>query len=89
IVASTVSSVANKLAVLTKAGKILVLAIDAHEEGGIDSLQDKPDILPGSLCSLRSSRATPTCLRFDPAGPKLYAVDPEGKLLVVTFKPED
>ncbi|KAL8888602.1 MAG: hypothetical protein Q9215_003992 [Flavoplaca cf. flavocitrina] len=89
IVACTVSSVANKFAVLTKAGKILVLALDAHEEGGIDSLQEDPDILPGSLCSLRSSRATPTCLRFDPAGTKLYAVDPEGKLLVVTFKPED
>ncbi|KAL9023717.1 MAG: hypothetical protein Q9180_008130 [Flavoplaca navasiana] len=89
IVASTVSSVANKFAVLTKAGKILVLAVDAHEEGGIDSLQDEPDILPGSLCPLRSSRATPTCLRFDPAGTKLYAVDPEGKLLVVTFKPEN
>ncbi|KAL8896075.1 MAG: hypothetical protein Q9192_003280 [Flavoplaca navasiana] len=89
IVASTVSSVANKFAVLTKAGKIIVLALDAHEEGGIDSLQDEPDILSRSLCSLRSSRATPTCLRFDPAGTNLYAVDPEGKLLVVTFKLED
>ena len=89
IVACAVSSVANKFAVLTKAGKIIVLALDAHEEGGIDSLQDEPDILPGSLCSLKSSRATPTCLRFDPTGTKLYAVDPEGKLLVVTFKPED
>ncbi|KAL8876220.1 MAG: hypothetical protein Q9198_005547 [Flavoplaca austrocitrina] len=89
IVACAVSSVANKFAVLTKAGKIIVLALNAHEEGGIDSLQDEPDILPGSLCSLRSSRATPTCLRFDPTGTKLYVVDPEGKLLVVRFKPED
>lgn len=88
LVASTASSVANKFAVLTKAGKILVLALDAHEEGGIDSLQDEIDIVPASLCSLKSSRATPTCIRFDPAGTKLYAVDPEGKLIVVTFIPE-
>lgn len=89
IVGGTVSSKANRFVVLTKFGKILVLSLDGHEDGGICSLNDKPDVLPVCLCALRSSRATPTCLRFDPSGTKLYAIDPEGKLIIVMFRPED
>ncbi|KAL8994326.1 MAG: hypothetical protein Q9169_005674 [Polycauliona sp. 2 TL-2023] len=88
LVAGTVSSKANKFAVLTKLGKILILSLSSHEEGGICSLNEEPDILPLSLCALRSSRATPTCIRFDPEGTKLHAVDPEGKFIVVMFRPE-
>ena len=85
IVAGTISSVANKFVVLMKSGMVLVLSLTGHEEGGICSRKDAPDVLPVSLCELKSSRATPTCMRFDPSGTKLYAVDPEGKLIVVTF----
>ncbi|KAL8847263.1 MAG: hypothetical protein Q9221_007687 [Calogaya cf. arnoldii] len=88
IVAGTASSVANKVVVLTKAGKVLILSLDGHEEGGVCSLENAPGILPVSLCALKSSRATPTCLRFDPAGTKLYAVDPEGKVIVLMFRSE-
>ncbi|KAI4261105.1 MAG: hypothetical protein L6R42_003686, partial [Xanthoria sp. 1 TBL-2021] len=89
IVAGTVSSTANKFVVLTKSGKILVLSLDGHEDGGICSLKDAPDILPSTLSALKSSRATPTSLRFDPSGTTLYAIDPEGKLIIVMFRPED
>lgn len=85
LVACAVSSVANKFAVLTKSGKILVLSLTGHEDGGICSRTDSPDIMSMGLCELKSLRATPDCLRFDPQGTKLYAVDPEGKLVVVAF----
>ncbi|KAL8767351.1 MAG: hypothetical protein Q9209_006114 [Squamulea sp. 1 TL-2023] len=89
IVAGAVSSVSKKLAVLTKSGELLLLDLTGHEEGGICSRKDAPDVLPASLCELKSSRATPDCLRFDPSGTKLYAVDPEGKLVFVMFRPEE
>ncbi|KAL8787533.1 MAG: hypothetical protein Q9213_002191 [Squamulea squamosa] len=89
IVASAVSSEANKLSILTKSGDLLLLDLTGHEEGGICSREDAPDVLPASLCESKSSRATPDCLRFDPSGTKLYAVDPEGKLVIVMFRPEE
>ncbi|KAL8668386.1 MAG: hypothetical protein Q9168_006984 [Polycauliona sp. 1 TL-2023] len=89
LAAGAVSSITNKFVVLTKSGKIMILSLSGHEEGGICSEDNAPDILPVSLCALKSSRATPTCLRFDPTGTKLYAVDPEGKLIIVAFRPDD
>ncbi|KAL8825689.1 MAG: hypothetical protein Q9170_007696 [Blastenia crenularia] len=88
LVASAVSEVANIYAVLEKSGKILVLQLTSHEAGGIHTSDTAPVTLRPSLCNLQSSRASPTCLRFDPSGKKLYGIDAEGKLLTVTFKPE-
>ncbi|KAL8810971.1 MAG: hypothetical protein Q9200_002161 [Gallowayella weberi] len=85
LVASAVSSVANKLAVLSKSGKILVVDLTGHEDGGVCSRTSVPDSIPEALCELKSSRATPACLKFDPSGSRLYAVDPGGKLIVVSF----
>lgn len=89
LITGAVSSVANIYAVLEKTGKIVTLRLTSHEHGGIGPREEAPQKLRASLCSLESSRASTTCMRFDPSGEKLYAVDPEGKLLVVTFKPED
>lgn len=88
LVAGAVSSKANIYAMLDKAGKVLILRLASHEDGGIHSRNVRPFTLQASLCSLRSSSASSTCLRFDPAGTKLYGVDPEGNLLIASFKPE-
>jgi len=89
LVAGAVSNAANTFAVLEKSGKILILQLTGHEDGGICSRNEAPRILRDSLCELRSTRATASCLRFDASGERLYAVDPEGKLLVVAFTPGD
>ncbi|KAL8717606.1 MAG: hypothetical protein Q9225_005160 [Loekoesia sp. 1 TL-2023] len=89
LVAGAVSSKVNIYALLEKTGKVLILRLTAHEEGGIHDRDGAPMVLKASLCSLKSSRASTACLRFDPSGKRLYAVDPEGKLLCVTFRPEN
>lgn len=88
LVASAVSSKANIYAVLDKAGKVLILRLAAHEEGGIYTRDVSPLTLRTSLCNMRNSPASSTCLRFDPGGKKLYGVDAEGNLLIASFKPE-
>ncbi|KAL9599701.1 MAG: hypothetical protein Q9219_003689 [cf. Caloplaca sp. 3 TL-2023] len=87
-VTGAVSGAANLYAVLEKTGKILILQLTGHEEGGIYTRNQAPVTLKVSLCSLRTSRASAACLKFDPSGKKLYAVDPGGKLAVTTFRPE-
>ncbi|KAL8708755.1 MAG: hypothetical protein Q9220_006397 [cf. Caloplaca sp. 1 TL-2023] len=85
LVMGAVSSVANKFAVMEKTGKILILDLMSHEHGGICSRHSTPEVLGVSLCELKTSRATTSCLRFDPSGTRLYAIDPEGKLITITF----
>lgn len=89
LVAGAVSSVANIYAVLEKSGKIVILRLTGHEEGGICSRDEAPRKLRASLCGTRGLRASASCLRFDPEGKRLFAVDPEGTLLIVRFRPED
>ncbi|KAI4248601.1 MAG: hypothetical protein LQ352_005892 [Teloschistes flavicans] len=82
-----VSSVANVFAVLEKSGRILLLPLSAHTDGGIHTRNMKPDVLRDSLCQGRTSRGSVDSLKFDPAGRDLYAIDPDGKLIVVSFQP--
>jgi len=75
--------------VLEKSGKILILPLTGHEDGGICSRDEASRTLRDSLCESKSMRATASCLRFDASGERLHAVDPEGKLIVVGFTPDD
>ncbi|KAL8951014.1 MAG: hypothetical protein Q9222_002990 [Ikaeria aurantiellina] len=89
LVTGAVSNIANKFAVMEKTGKILILDLNRHELGGICSRHSKPEVLGVSLCELKTSRATTSCLRFDPSGTRLFALDPEGKLITATFAIEE
>lgn len=89
LIAGAVSSVANVYAVLEKTGKIVILRLTGHEEGGICSRDEAPLKVKASLCGTSGPRASTSCMRFDPSGKRLFAVDPEGTLLVVTFRPEE
>ena len=87
LIAGAVSDQASVYAVLEKTGKILILQLSAHEGGGIHTCDSTPTVVNASLRGL-DSRVSATCLRFDPSGRKLYALDPGGRLLVVSFKAE-
>ncbi|KAL8738320.1 MAG: hypothetical protein Q9181_000863 [Wetmoreana brouardii] len=90
LVTGAVSSVANIFAVLEKSGRILILHLTGHEDGGVTSHSTRdgePERLQVSLNQVQSLRTSTHRIRFDPSGEKLYAVDPEGKLVVVTFTP--
>ncbi|KAL8770005.1 MAG: hypothetical protein Q9194_005295 [Teloschistes cf. exilis] len=87
LVAGAVSSVASIYAVLEKSGRVLLLRLAGHADGGIDTRDQNPKILRESLCQGRTSRGSNGILRFDPTGKQLYAVDPEGKMITVSFQP--
>ncbi|MCJ1461908.1 hypothetical protein MMC07_000507 [Pseudocyphellaria aurata] len=83
LVAGAVSQQCNIFAVLEKTGNIFYVPLSAHSGGGIHSKIEKPIKLKGSLC--KQDRPSPDCLRFDPAGTRLYAVDATGKITITTF----
>ena len=84
LVAGAVSSRHNVLAVLEETGKIYILRLDAHEDGGIHS----PELDAGKLAVRLAKQETPSanCLRFDPDGERLFAVDIKGKIIIVEFE---
>lgn len=88
LIAGAASSKANIYAMLDKSGKVLILQLASHEDGGIHTRDVSPVTLPASLSGFRGSSASSTCLRFDTTGEKLYGVDPQGNLLIASFKPE-
>lgn len=57
LVAGAVSSAANTFAVLEKSGKILILPLTSHEDGGICSRCEATSILGDSVSELRSMKA--------------------------------
>ncbi len=69
--------------ILETSGRLSTLPLDKHEDGGIYSPEDA-EILPHSLC--KQDRPLMDCLRFDPTGSCLFAVDPEGKIVVTEFE---
>lgn len=72
-------------AVLENSGRLSVLRLERHDDGGIHSA-DSAEILVHSLC--KQDRPMPDCLRFDPTGSHLFAVDPKGKIIVTVFEKE-
>lgn len=83
LVAGAVSRQCNIFAVLERTGNIFLLPLTGHSRGGIYSEVEKPIKLESAL--YKQDRPSPLCLRFDPMGTRLYAVDAKGKIIVTTF----
>ncbi len=84
--ALTVGCVSKKhhvLAVLEDSGKISILSLMGHEEGGICGEGDA-ERLSEALC--KQEKPSTSCLRFDPDGERLFAVDPRGKIIITDFE---
>ena len=78
------------LAVLEETGKISIMHLQAHKEAGMTSYMedgtgdDKLIRLPEALC--KQYPPLSSCMRFDPSGDRLYAVDPKGRVIIVNLK---
>lgn len=84
LISNSVSNAHNMFAVLEETGKIYVLSLDAHENGGIHSSETHALQLPVALS--KQDRWIPTCLRFNPSGNMLFAVDPKGTIVIAEFE---
>ncbi|KAF6233806.1 hypothetical protein HO173_008018 [Letharia columbiana] len=80
------SSQHHIFAVLEDSGRLSVLRLNRHDDGGIHSPDGDAEILAHSLC--KQDRPLTDCLRFDPSGSFLFAVDPKGKIVVTEFEKE-
>ena len=83
LLAGCPSSQHHAFAVLEDSGRLSVLRLDKHDDGGIHSPDEDTEILQHSLC--KQDRPLTQCLRFDPSGSFLYAVDAKGKIVVTEF----
>ena len=73
-------------AALEKNGNILLLGLRAHDLSGICGVDEEPIMLPESLCAFTpQSPVYPNSLQFDIEGTRLFAVDFQGKVIVVDF----
>ena len=82
----TVSSVLNVFAVLEKNGKISFIGLQAHPQSGIFDGEKEPETVEFSLNSQRTEyQICPSALRFDESGTRLYAIGPDGKIVIVDF----
>ena len=81
-----VSTKHNVLAVLEGSGKISILSLKSHEDGGICG-EEKAQRLSEALH--RQEKPSTACLRFDPEGERLFAIDPKGKIIITDFKRSD
>ena len=79
-----VSRTHDVLAVLEDSGNISILSLENHEKGGICGEEGEPKRLPEALC--REEKPSTSCLRFDPDGEKLFAIDRKGKIIVTKFE---
>lgn len=77
------SSQHHIFAILENSGKISILNLANHDDGGIYSADDA-EVLSHSLC--KQDRPLTECLRFDPSGSFLYAVDPKGTIIITEFE---
>lgn len=80
------SSQHHVFAVLEDSGRLSVLRLDRRDGGGIHSPDEDAEILAHSLC--KQDRPLTDCLRFDPSGSCLFAVDPKGSIVVTEFAKE-
>lgn len=53
-------------------------------QGGISGKGN--DVMVAGETLARQERPSAGCMRFDPGGDRLFAVDPKGKLVVVEFE---
>lgn len=77
----------NLVALLEKTGKIILIPLTSNDRGGLCSANsegEEPAELPISLCT--QAKLSMGCLRFDPPGALLYAIDSKGKLIRASFK---
>ena len=80
------SSKHHVFAVLEDSGRLSILRLDKHDGGGIHSPDENSEILKHCLC--KQDRPLTDCLRFDPSGSFLFAVDRNGKIIVTEFGEE-
>lgn len=85
LLAGCPSSQHHIFAVLEISGRLSVLRLNMHKDGGIYSKYEA-EILVHSLC--KQDRPLPDCLRFDSTGSRFIAVDPRGKVIVTEFERE-
>lgn len=83
LLAGCPSSQHHVFAVLEDSGRMSVLRLDKHDDGGIHSPDEDTEFLQHSLC--KQDRPLTQCLRFDPSGSFLFAVDAKGKIVVTDF----
>ncbi len=87
LVAGAVPVQGNVVAVLEKTGKIILVRLTSNGRDGLGSVNSedaKPTEVPASLCS--KTKLSMNCLRFDPHGAHLFAIDTKGKLIRTRFK---
>ena len=78
-----VSRTHNVLATLEDSGKISILSLKNHERGGICG-EDDAERLSEALH--KHEKPSTSCLRFDPAGERLFAIDIKGKIIMTEFE---
>ncbi|KAH0565496.1 hypothetical protein GP486_001105 [Trichoglossum hirsutum] len=86
LIAGTALSRISVIAVTERTGKIMLLPLSPHEGGGINTDTYRPCMpskLDNSLCAERGPSMN--CLRFNPAGTHLYAIDVRGKVIITKF----
>lgn len=83
----TVPRQGNLVALLEKTGKIVLIPLTPSDRGGLCSAtprEREPAELSVALCT--QAKPSMGCLRFDPPGVLLYAIDSKGKLIRASFK---
>lgn len=70
--------------VVEDSGRLSVLQLDKHGDGGMHRRDEDAEVLAHSLC--KQDRPLPDGLRFDPSGSCLFAVDPKGKVVFKDFE---
>ncbi|KAH0537561.1 hypothetical protein FGG08_005660 [Glutinoglossum americanum] len=83
LIAGAALSHTNVIAVAERTGKIMVLPLTPHDGGGIHSDIREPLELNNSLFS--EAGPPMNCLRFNPAGTHLYAIDVKGEVIIKRF----
>lgn len=71
----------NLVAFLEETGNVTYVPLTAGDRAGLSS--QHPLRLPVSLCP--QQKLSMGCLRFDPSGTILYAIDSKGRLIRATF----
>ena len=86
LVVGAVSSEVHVFAVLAESGTISIVGLRAHRKGGIHDGGQEPHTIEQSLPEQkRQPPICPSSLQFDTAGTRLFAVSPDGKVIILDF----